>query len=220
MALALVTCGPAYEPIDAVRRITNHSSGELGTVLSGALDAAGFRVLCLRGEGAVFPPPAAAEVRPFSTNASLRAELERLAEAPAAIFHAAALCDFLVGAVEGADAARKIRGSTPEIRLTLRPAPKLLPELRRLFPKALIVGWKYELDGTRNDALARGAEQIAKARTDACVVNGAAYGSGFAILEPGRTEEIHLPGKPELCGFLAAWARDKLSPTRAAATIA
>lgn len=220
MALALVTCGPAHEPIDAVRRITNHSSGELGTVLSGALHAAGFRVLCFRGEGAVFPPPSAADVQPFTTNASLRTALEQLPEAPAVIFHAAALCDFLVATVEGSGTVQKIRGSTPEIRLTLRPAPKLLPELRRLFPEALIVGWKYELDGTRDDALARGVEQIARARTDACVVNGAAYGQGFGFLEPDRTGERHLTDKPELGGFLAAWAREKLSPSRAASTAA
>ncbi len=220
MPLALVTCGPAHEPIDAVRRITNHSSGELGSLLCGALAAEGFDVVCFRGEGATFPPPSTAMMRTFSTNASLRAGLERLPGAPAAVFHAAALCDFFVAAVEGAGAAQKIRGNTPEIRLTLLPAAKILPDLRSLFPDAVIVGWKYELDGSAADALARGAEQITKARTDACVVNGAAYGGGFGFLEAGAADAISFAGKPELCHFLAAWTWTRLSSNRATATTA
>ena len=57
MTLALVTCGPAYEPIDKVRRITNQSTGELGALLTETLARANFEVLCLRGEMAVYPAP-------------------------------------------------------------------------------------------------------------------------------------------------------------------
>ena len=45
MPLALVTCGPAFEPIDEVRRITNQSTGELGSLLSETLAGANFEVL-------------------------------------------------------------------------------------------------------------------------------------------------------------------------------
>ena len=61
MPLALVTCGPAYEPIDEVRRITNQSTGELGSLLSETLARANFEVLCLRGEMAVYPSSARRE---------------------------------------------------------------------------------------------------------------------------------------------------------------
>jgi hypothetical protein len=43
------------------------------------------------------------------------------------------------------------------------------------------------LDGDRPAALAKGAAQIRECRTDACVVNGAAYGEGFGILLPDET---------------------------------
>ena len=39
----IVTCGPSYEPIDEVRRITNFSTGELGSRLARALARAGQR---------------------------------------------------------------------------------------------------------------------------------------------------------------------------------
>ena len=208
----IVTCGPAYEPIDAVRRITNHSTGELGAALAEALAAEGFDVLCLRGEMASFPAPHGVRVLDFSTNESLRIELEKINEPPAAIFHAAALGDFVVAGIEGAEITGKITSGTPELRISLRPAAKLLPDLRDLFPESLIVGWKYELDGTRPDVLAKGHKQIATARTDACVVNGAAYGPGFGFLEPGTSDEgRHLSDKAALSAFLRAWTREQIT---------
>jgi phosphopantothenoylcysteine synthetase/decarboxylase len=45
----IVTCGPGYEPIDQVRRITNFSTGELGVRLCNELARAGFEVFCLKG---------------------------------------------------------------------------------------------------------------------------------------------------------------------------
>lgn len=216
---AIVTCGPAYEPIDAVRRITNHSTGELGTVLAEALAARGFEVTCLRGEMATFPAPAQAKVIGFSTNDSLRAELEQLTEAPSVIFHAAALGDFVLASVEGAEVTGKIASATPELRLVLQPAPKLLPDLRDLFPDSLIVGWKYEMEGTPSDVIARGHKQIATARTDACVVNGAAYGPGFGFLEAGLSgEPLALADKSALSAFLCSWTQGQLSLRSADAT--
>ena len=68
--------------------------------------------------------------------------------------------------------------------LVLAPAVKVLPQLRGWFPHARLVGWKYELAGSRADAFAQAWSQLATARTDACVLNGAAYGSGFACCTP------------------------------------
>jgi phosphopantothenate---cysteine ligase (CTP) len=211
MPVALVTCGPAYEPIDRVRRITNQSTGELGTILAEALAASGFEVLCLRGEAATRPEPTNAKILPFSTNASLLTLLEKLTIQPAAVFHAAALCDFVVHAIEGADSAQKIRSTTAELRLILRPALKVLPRLRKLFPQAVIVGWKYELDGARPDAVARARKQITSSNTDACVVNGGAYGAGFGFVTLGGEDVSHLPDKTRLCEFLVNWTLQKLT---------
>jgi len=185
--LAVVTCGPASAPIDSVRRITNFATGEIGSILSQALKEAGWEVICLRGKGSTFPAPAGIDVRVFSTNDSLAALFQRLPAAPNAIFHAAALCDFQVASIEGAAGMKKIPTRDWALTLHLEPAPKILPRLREWFPQALIVGWKYELDGDRPAALAKGAAQIRECRTDACVVNGAAYGEGFGILLPDGT---------------------------------
>jgi phosphopantothenoylcysteine decarboxylase/phosphopantothenate--cysteine ligase len=120
----------------------------------------------------------------FSTNDSLAAFFQGLAAAPNAIFHAAALCDFQVADIEGVAGMKKIPTRDGALTLHLEPAPKILPRLREWFPGAFIVGWKYELDGDRPAALAKGGAQIRECHINACVVNGAAYGEGFGILLP------------------------------------
>jgi phosphopantothenoylcysteine synthetase/decarboxylase len=189
--LAVVTCGPASTPVDSVRRITNFATGEIGSILSQALQKAGWDVICLRGEGSTFPAPEGIDVRIFSTNDLLAELFQSLPVAPNAIFHAAALCDFQVVSIEGGAGMKKIPTRDGLLTLHLEPAPKILPRLRGWFPRAFIVGWKYELDGDRPAALAKGGAQIRECHTNACVVNGAAYGEGFGILLPdGMLAEV------------------------------
>src|SRR5215210_5047439 len=158
----VVTCGPSYEPIDEVRRITNFSTGELGILLSNRLARAGHEVLCFKGVGAVCPlEVTAARVIPFTTNDHLQGLLHRTAEEsrPGAVFHTAALSDFKVAKVSTSDErpldSPKISSRQGAIRLTLEPARKLIAGLRALFPHALIVGWKYELNGARDAAISQ-----------------------------------------------------------------
>lgn len=194
----IVTCGPSYEPVDEVRRLTNFSTGELGVTLAAALARAGFETVCLRGVAATWPErPHGAEVRLFTTNDDLAVQLRQLAgEAPCtALFHTAALADFRIAAVYDTHgnplAGAKHSSCEPSLTLRLEPATKLLPQLRSWFPDARIIGWKYELEGTRDHALTRANKQITECRTDACVVNGRAFGSGFGLLHPdGRLDQI------------------------------
>ena len=46
----IVTAGPTFEPLDEVRRLTNFSTGRLGTELANFLQAAGGDVSLLLGE--------------------------------------------------------------------------------------------------------------------------------------------------------------------------
>ncbi len=202
----IITCGPAFEPIDGMRRITNASTGELGLMLAKTFSAAGHEVVVFKGEMASSVQDAGdAEVRSFSTNDDLLSKLR--GENADAVFHAAALCDFRVAEVRGADGlladAAKIPTRAGAITLTLSPAKKVLPELRTIFPKARIVGWKYELDGTRTDVVAKAFQQMNGCATDACVVNGAAWGTGFGVAHrDGIFQEIE--GRAALCEFLLA----------------
>ena len=81
------------------------------------------------------------------------------------------------------------------------PTPKILPELRGWFPRALIVGWKFEADGQRADALNAAANQLNNCATDFCVANGPAYGPGFNLVS--TTRQKHLASENKLFSALA-----------------
>lgn len=186
----IVTCGPGYEPIDEVRRITNFSTGELGTVLSERLARAGYETICLRGVAATHPAPSeVVSVRPFTTNRDLAAQLRALAaDRPvAAVFHAAALSDYRVTQIRDASG-RDVRGAKLASRggsllLRLDPSLKVIAQLRGWFPTSTIVGWKYELDGTAVDAIGKARRQVSENQADACIVNGRAFGDGFGFVD-------------------------------------
>lgn len=203
----IVTCGPAWEPIDAVRRITNFSTGEIGTLLSEALTVSGHEVLCFRGQGSTFPTPEQpVKTSPFTTNESLLDLLQADHGEIGAVFHAAALSDFAVASMEQKGAGRaqgegKMDSRSGEIHLRLAPKPKLIVQLRRLFPLAVLVGWKYAVEGGLQDAEQAALHQMNENKTDACVLNGPAIGSGFRFYLEGEPAE-DLPDKAALVAAL------------------
>ena len=212
----IITCGPSYEPIDEARRLTNFSTGKLGITLANALTAAGHEVFCLKGEQATCPDPLrVTQALGFSTNDDLASKLEALSRLHeiGAVLHAAALCDFKVGRVVTGDgrelSSKKFSTRDGELHLVLAPTLKVLPKLRGWFPRARIVGWKYGLVGTRDDACAEAWRQLRETDVDACVLNGAAYGAGFAVCQrPDRVEpRADLPA-------LIEWFRDWLASPR------
>jgi phosphopantothenate---cysteine ligase (CTP) len=211
----IVTCGPSYEPIDEVRRITNFSTGELGVLLASRLAADGHEVFCLRGVNATFPGAlAGATLVPFGTNDELLRELRRLGAAGqvGAVLHAAALCDYKVRQVTNAQGQRcdspKIASRGGGLTIELEPATKVISHLRSMFPRAVIVGWKYELAGSREEAFARAWRQLADNAGDACVLNGRAYGEGFAFCTPPDRVQP-LGNKSELVEFLGRWLGER-----------
>ena len=123
----IVTCGPSYEPIDEVRRITNFSTGELGILLANRLTRAGFDVLCFKGVGATCPLRVeGARTVDFTTNENLRAEFEAVESRGEvlAVFHAAALSDYRVKSVRSSSGA-EIAAAMEEIGRVLVPGPLL-----------------------------------------------------------------------------------------------
>lgn len=217
----IVTTGPSFEPIDEVRRFTNFSTGELGVLVAQELARAAHEVFCLRGVGATHPGPLPpCHHVPFTTNDDLFDSLTRLARTHdiGALFHVAALCDYKVTRVEDASGERpssaKIESRAGTLTLVLEPARKVIASLRDLFPRAVLVGWKHELAGTREEALARARRQLREQHTDACVLNGRAWGSGFALCTlPDQIVEFR--DKAQVAEFLPGWLAQRANPNAA-----
>ena len=196
----VVTAGPTFESMDNVRRLTNFSTGRLGTELAGFLTAQGHRVTLLLGEQATYSgQPNAEKVERFTDTADLSARLEALGGKADAVFHASAVSDYTFGKIW----VRSPSGEMTEIKsgkistrqgtllAELLPTPKIIANLRAWHPRARLVGWKYEVDGDRSSVIGLGERQLAECRTDACVVNGRAYGEGFGLVTgPGKSVHI------------------------------
>src|ERR1700690_574882 len=95
----IVTAGPTFEPLDDVRRLTNFSTGRLGTELANFLAARGHTVTLLISASATWPGERRAQaVEKFSTTKDLQAKLKAFSSKKVdAIFHAAAVSDFAFG---------------------------------------------------------------------------------------------------------------------------
>ena len=207
----LITCGPSYEPIDKVRRLTNFSTGELGVTLADHLAARDAEIVCLKGELSTFrnPRPPVITER-FTTNEDLENRLQLWSQSGSfdAVLHVAALCDFqVVQIVDASGTARsdgKIPSNCEQLKIVLSPARKVISEIPRLFPSSRIVGWKYEVDGDCDTAIQRGFYQIAANSTHACVVNGPACGSQLVICLPPN-QQIICTNRPQLVDRLTAW---------------
>lgn len=121
----LITAGGTTEPIDAVRSLSNFSTGRTGAELADYFHRRGHEVTLLHAHRALNP---ATPVRlfPFNTRAELEALMKRLlADEPFhLVVHAAAVSDFEVERKEG-----KITSQNP-LTLTLHPAPKILPQIK------------------------------------------------------------------------------------------
>ena len=196
----IVTAGPTYEPLDEVRRLTNHSTGRLGSELTAYLGQCGHEVTLLIGQQATWRGErGAARVETFTTTDNLRLRLRALAdEGWDAVLHAAAVSDFTFGKVFSRDAngglhavqSGKLATRGEPLLVELVPTAKIISELRGWFPRATIAGWKYEVDGLRDEVIEKASRQIFENQTDACVANGPAYGEGFGLVTPEGCEAV------------------------------
>lgn len=211
---AIVTAGPAYEPLDEVRRLTNHSTGRLGTELANHLERQNVEVTLLLGAGVSWKGEVfARRLIPFTTAESLTKALRLLSSTETfdAVYHAAAVSDFRFGKIwlhndqKSIQTAAKGKLSTSSGRFLaeLIPTPKILPSLRSMFPEAFLVGWKYEVEGTPQTAVEKSRQQLKTCQTNLSIANGPAYGNGFAVVDSDGSL-VHAKSRESLYEILSS----------------
>ncbi len=165
----VVVSGSTEEPVDAVRLISNRSSGALGAALAEEAFVRGADVLVLLGRHEV-APPSYVDVQRFTTVESLAEAARSVPHDAAAVLAAAAVGDYrLVQPLDG-----KVPSGRHAWDLHLVPAPKVLPELRKSAPKAVLVAFKLEsgADDRTLEEVAR--ERLAREVEDVVVANDVA----------------------------------------------
>lgn len=196
----LVTAGATREPLDAVRFLTNASTGTTGAALASAWADAGHTVHLLHGGGAVRPAAhAGLSTEEFGATADLEAKLIRRlgGERFDLVVMAAAVADYRPAETHPG----KVSSDAPEWTLRLVRTPKLLPQLRRFSSGPVrVVGFKLTAGADPAARRAAVAAQFAAGGVDQVVQNDlheiAAAGFGrqpfYVYTDPTREPQRHL----------------------------
>ncbi|MDO8465828.1 MAG: bifunctional phosphopantothenoylcysteine decarboxylase/phosphopantothenate--cysteine ligase CoaBC [Gallionella sp.] len=150
----LVTAGPTYEAIDAVRGITNRSSGKMGYAVAQAALEQGAKVVLVSGPTALAKPRGAQCV-----------DVESAAQMFDAVKQRAGDCDIFIGVAAVADyrvaqpSEQKIKKSADTLTLELVPNPDILAHVASLPKPPFCVGFAAE-----SENLAEYAEQKRRAK--------------------------------------------------------
>lgn len=164
----LITSGPTYEPIDAVRFIGNRSSGRLGSALADESARRGWKTTLLLGPAARQPSDSSVTIRRFQTTSDLEALLAEELPGHDVLIQAAAVADFRPKLEPGA-LEKKHRRKAEGLTLHLEPTPDLFAQCTsRRRPDQLMVGFALEPEA---DLMASAHAKMARKGADLVVAN-------------------------------------------------
>ncbi len=135
----LVTAGPTFEVIDAVRGITNLSSGKMGYAVARAALEAGAEVILISGPSCLKAPAAAKLIRVTSAQEMLSAVQEAVGEMDIFISVAAVADYYVLNPSE-----QKIKKDAHILTLELAPNPDILANVVNLPEPPFCVGFAAE----------------------------------------------------------------------------
>ena len=135
----LITAGPTFEPIDAVRGITNRSSGRMGYAVAQAALEAGAQVTLVSGTTALAPPSKACLVRVVTAEEMLKAVEAEVANSDVFIA-VAAVADYRVAKPNS----QKMKKSDQTLSLELVPVADILATVSNRPNPPFCVGFAAE----------------------------------------------------------------------------
>ncbi len=146
----LITAGPTYEAIDAVRGITNRSSGKMGYAVAQAVLEQGAEVVLVSGPTALAQP-----------NGAQTINVQSAAQMFDAVKNLVADCDIFIGVAAVADyrvaqpGEQKIKKSDAALTLELLPNPDILAYVANLPQPPFCVGFAAESENLMEYAEAK-----------------------------------------------------------------
>lgn len=214
----LITAGPTWEPIDAVRYLTNRSSGRMGLALAQSSIRRAWPTTLLLGPTPLPPPHTShCSIRRFQTTAQLKALLVEHWPSHDVLLMAAAVADYRPVDVEPT---QKRPRDGHGWHLDLEPTPDLLVDLAQTSrPDQTLIGFALEPADQLIESARRKLEQK---HLDAIVANDLTTMESDTItatllLRDGRTLS---PGRELEKLEFANWLLDELATIRAAARTA
>lgn len=194
----LVTAGPTREPLDAVRFISNPSTGRMGYAIAAAARDRGATVVLVSGPTEI-QPPRDVEFVPVHTAAEMQQAVLNRAGSCQVIIMAAAVSDFRPKNA----AQRKIKKKDASLTIDLERTADILQGLGASKETKILVGFAAETD----DVIGSAKDKMTRKNLDLIVANEVAVpGAGFAsetnkavlIDRSGKMTDLPLMPKTEL----------------------
>ncbi|MCG3779777.1 MAG: bifunctional phosphopantothenoylcysteine decarboxylase/phosphopantothenate--cysteine ligase CoaBC [Candidatus Nitrosopumilus limneticus] len=163
----LITAGPTIEQIDPVRAITNQSSGKTGVSLVKELVSAGAKVTFVYGPGNEIPPKGAKIINVVTSNQMFNAVKKELKNKFDIVIMAAAVADY----IPKNPSKKKIKSSKTNISITLKKAPKIIDQIKKIQKNVLLVGFKAETNVTNIELIKSAKKKLKESSSDMIIAN-------------------------------------------------
>ncbi|HVP00431.1 MAG TPA: bifunctional phosphopantothenoylcysteine decarboxylase/phosphopantothenate--cysteine ligase CoaBC [Bryobacteraceae bacterium] len=158
----LVTAGPTQEPLDAVRYLSNRSSGKMGYAIAQQAAARGARVILVSGPVSL-PEPRGIEVIHVQTAGQMHDAVMKQLEESTIIVKAAAVADYYRAAAPR----HKVKKTAARMSIELDPTVDILAELGRKKGDRLLIGFAAETE----DLVAEARRKLESKNCDMIVAN-------------------------------------------------
>jgi phosphopantothenoylcysteine decarboxylase/phosphopantothenate--cysteine ligase len=183
----LVTGGPTREYIDAVRFISNASSGKMGIAVAQEAAARGAKVTLVYGIGMTSEPPLDVKCIPVVTaDDMMNAVLNEMKRCHCNIFVAtAAVSDYTP--VQKVDT--KIPSGQKGLTIQLKPQPRIVQAVKDESPDTFVIGFKAEYNVPESELIDRAYKRIKDVGLNLIVANDVSkQGVGFSA----DTNEVYV----------------------------
>ena len=169
----LVTASRTEEPIDAVRFLSNRSSGKMGYAVAEEAFARGAKVTLISGPSDLNCSPGINLLKVRTADEMYKAVKKNFAKSDALVM-TAAVSDFTPEKVSSG----KIKKQETELDLKLKPTPDILKEVGRNKGKKVLVGFAVETENEIENAKSKLKEK----NLDLIIVNNPNLkGAGFEV---------------------------------------
>ncbi len=180
----LMTAGPTIEYIDPVRVITNQSSGKTGVLLASELISAGSKVTLVYGPGLEKPPKGAKVIKVSTSKEMYDAVKKEMGKKFDVVIMAAAAADY----TPENPSKKKIKSTQNKIKITLKKAPKIIEQIKKLQKNVFLVGFKAEASLSKKDMIDSAKKKLQESNADLIIAND--IGSSRYKKNPNNNEVL------------------------------
>jgi len=165
----LITAGPTWIAVDAVRVISNFATGETGILLAEKFNKSGAKVTLILGPVGNCSLNKRIKLERFCFYQELKSGLQRELKKHRydAVIHTAAVSDYQMLRTFR----HKIRSGIKKLSLELGPTPKIINSIKKIAPYSLAVGFKFEPGASREKIIRESKGLLRRAGLDLVVAN-------------------------------------------------